>query len=133
MRMKHVTRGAIGQRIGVLAFVVSLVLAPALANIWPAFGKGEMLYVADAPSLDHSAHAGHHHPGTDKAQRPPHDHKAHCALCVLAFLGWAPPADLSISSGSTAVANLPAALPEDRPRSAPIWSGAHARAPPISA
>src|SRR5882672_10532810 len=79
----------LGQRPWLLALVVALVLAPLLANIWPAFGKGPMLFVAETAGQP-SAHEAHEAPADQS------HHQRHCALCVLAFLGWAPPADLSL-------------------------------------
>jgi len=130
MRTKDAASRAIGQRVGLLAFVASLVLAPALANIWPAFGKGEMLYVGEPSPADHSAHQGHHHPGVEAGKPRPHDHKAHCALCVVAFLGWAPPVDLNVDSGSVPVAEPPVAPADAAPCPLLLWPRAQARAPP---
>src|SRR5947208_16804266 len=83
------------QRVALLAFVAALFLAPLLANTWPAFGKGPMLFTgaAVATPSDHRQHAdheGHQAPATES------HHQRHCALCVLAFLGWAPPVGLSL-------------------------------------
>ena len=96
----------LGQRPWLLALVVALVLAPLLANIWPAFGKGPMLFVAEAAGQqsEHEAHAQHAAHGAHEAHEAPADqshHQRHCALCVLAFLGWAPPIDLSIGCSPT--------------------------------
>jgi hypothetical protein len=126
------------QRAALFAFVVALVLAPALANVWPAFGKGEMLFVGDAAATqtDHAAHQGHHAAATEAQQ--PHTqhrqshHQTHCALCVLAFLGWAPPIDLSIGCTTTCLTERTKPLVASAPRVLLLWPSAQARAPPSS-
>jgi hypothetical protein len=119
------------QRCALVAVVVALVLAPVLANVWPAFGKGEMLYVADGVTAhgDHSSHEGHQATASDSHPSPPH-HQAHCALCELAFLGWAPPIDLSLGCTETGITDRTEQAVATTPRLLLLWPGAQARGPP---
>jgi len=114
-----------------LGLVVALIVAPVLANVWPAFGKGPMLYVggADASHVVVDAHAAH----TGHAQ-PAHEshHQAHCALCVLAFLGWAPPLALELPSIAASAIDRAVTVAAQVLRLRPVWLGARARAPPLS-
>ena len=119
------------QRLWLLGLVVALVFAPVLANVWPAFGKGPMLYVdtAHATQLDanpHAAHEGHAAPASRS------HHQQHCALCVLAFLGWAPPVDLSLDCTATCAVDKMVPVAAQAPHLTLVWPGAQARAPPIS-
>jgi hypothetical protein len=122
------------QRLRVAGVVVTLALAPVLANVWPAFGKGQMLYVGDAPGagIDHSAHLGHDAEASNSSHHDQSRHQAHCALCVLAFLGWAPPIDLSVAA--TEIAAIDRARRRVVTAAAPslLWPNAQARAPPLS-
>ena len=124
------TRG-IEQRLLLFGLVLALIVAPVLANVWPAFGKGPMLYVggADASHVVVDAHAAH----TGHAQ-PAHEshHQAHCALCVLASLGWAPPLALELPSTATRGIDRAVTVAAPVPRLRPVWPGARARAPPLS-
>ena len=127
-------RRATGQRALSLLFAAVMALAPILANVWPAFGKGPMLYVgtpaaASAQQVDHAGHAGHE---GHEAPAPGSHHQQHCALCVLALLGWAPPAGLSIGCLQAAVRDPVAWIALAAPRLQPIWQSAQARAPPLS-
>ena len=127
----------LGQRPWLLVLVVALVLAPLLANIWPAFGKGPMLFVAEAAGQqsEHEAHAQHAAHGAHEAHEAPADqshHQRHCALCVLAFLGWAPPADLSLGCAEARATECGTWIAADAPRLQLAWPSAQARAPPLS-
>jgi hypothetical protein len=134
---------ALKQR-ALLAFIVALALAPFLANIWPAFGKGQMLWVAAdvTTPADHSAHAAHqNHPAAaTEADLPtahhtpghqPSEHQQHCALCVLAFLGWAPPVDFAITCTDSCDSDRAPIVAATTPRLLLLWTGAQARAPPL--
>jgi hypothetical protein len=119
----------LGQRFGLLTLVFALVFAPALASIWPALGRGEMLFVAaakEAAHADHAAHEGH------QAPAPASHHQQHCALCVLAFLGWAPPVLPGLVGA--AIGSIERAVPiaVRAPHLPLAWSRAQARAPPRS-
>jgi hypothetical protein len=120
-------------RVRVLGVVAAFALAPLLANVWPAFGKGQMLYVGEvaAADVDHSAHEGHHAAGRD-SHHSPAGHQVHCALCVLALLGWAPPVDLSFDWTETRVIDRAVHLAATAPRLLLLWPDAQARAPPLS-
>ncbi len=58
--------------------VLALVCAPILANIWPALGRGQMLYVGEAAATDHAAaavsrgHGSHHGASSADADAPEH-------------------------------------------------------------
>jgi Protein of unknown function (DUF2946) len=122
------------QRLLVAGVVVTLALAPGLANVWPAFGKGEMLYVGDVPAagIDHSAQEGHHTGARNSSGHDPSRHQGHCALCVLAMLGWAPPIGLSpAATGSAATDRAPQQVVRAG-RPSLLWPDAQARAPPLS-
>src|SRR5262249_49480367 len=125
-----------GQRALLLALVAALALAPLLANIWPALGRGAMLYVSEAvassspQAVDHSRHAGPQvHPAPARESHPPH---APGALCVLACLGWAPPVDLSIDGADAAFTDRAAWIALAAPRGQLARHSAQARAPPLS-
>jgi hypothetical protein len=124
------------QRVTLFALVVALVLAPALANIWPAFGKGEMLYVGEtaaAPSVhaDHANHADHAtHEGHAPATAHLH-HAVHCALCVLASLGWAPFAAFDAGDAQHSIAERAAPAASQALRAPLAWRSAQPRAPPF--
>jgi len=111
-----------------VVFVVALLLAPALANIWPAFGKGAMLFVGETVAAhdEHAAHEGH------QAPAPQSHHQQHCALCVLAFLAWAPPAVPALGCTEACVTDRGAQVAESTPRLLLVWRSAQARAPPLS-
>jgi hypothetical protein len=114
-----------------LALVTALALAPLLVNIWPAFGKGAMLFVG-APALfspQHAYHAEHEGHATPASESHP---ERHCALCVLALLGWAPPVDLAIACGEPVAIDRTAPIALLAPRLRPSWPGAYPRAPPLS-
>lgn len=139
-----VLRRSLPQRFALLAFVVALLIAPLLVNVWPALGKGPMLVVASdvATQVDHSAHARHHDHDAGAAQGPhashpttEHDeshHQQHCALCVLAFLGWAPPIDLVVACAPSSAADRAPPLADSTPRVPLLWRNAQARAPPLA-
>jgi len=134
MQAARVTlRRTVEQRVALLAFVFALVFAPALANVWPAFGKGEMLFVGDAVAAhaDQAGHAAHQDAATESHHSESH-HQQHCALCVLAFLGWAPPLDLSLGCTGTCGPDRAARVAETAAHPLFVWPGAQARAPPIS-
>jgi len=122
------------RRLLVAGVTLTLALAPVLANVWPAFGKGQMLYVGDASgaAIDHSAHQRHHAGAGNTARHDPSSHQAHCALCLLALLGWAPPIELSLAATDPAAIDrvrhwvVTAATPSL------LWPDAQARAPPLS-
>jgi len=59
-------------------------------------------------------------------------HTQHCALCVLAFLGWAPPGTHLLVSPERAVVARPKLAAEFAPRASLVWDRAQARAPPLS-
>jgi hypothetical protein len=121
------------QRLRVLGVVAALALAPMLANVWPAFGKGEMLYVGEvaAADVDHSAHEGHHAAAGDSHHSPTR-HQVHCALCVLALLGWAPPIDLGFGRIESPVIDRAPHVVANTPRLLLAWPDGLARAPPLS-
>jgi hypothetical protein len=121
------------QRLVVLAVVAVFALAPLVANVWPAFGRGAMLYTGDvaAAEVDHSAHEGHHAAASDSQHAPPH-HQVHCALCMLALLGWAPPIDLGLGCAEARVIDRAQHLVANAPRPLLLWPDAQARAPPLS-
>lgn len=121
------------QRILLLGVVAAFAFAPLLANVWPAFGKGEMLYVGEvaAADVDHSAHEGHH-AAADDSHHSQSRHQVHCALCVLALLGWAPPIDLSLGCTETRVIDRAVHFTAATPRVLLVWPDAQARAPPLS-
>ena len=126
----HATRG-IEQRLLLFGLVLALIVAPVLANVWPAFGKGPMLYVGDAEASHvavdgHAAHGGHAHPAHES------HHQTHCALCVLAFLGWAPPLALELPSIAASAIDRAVTVAAHVPRLRLVWPGARARAPPLS-
>jgi hypothetical protein len=104
-----------------------------LASVWPAFGKGEMLYVGEtaAAHVDHSAHEGHH-AAASESDHSPARHQAHCALCELAFLGWAPPINLGLGCTETCVTDRAEQIVTTSPRFLLVWPRARARAPPLS-
>jgi hypothetical protein len=122
------------QRLLLLGFVVALVLAPVLANIWPAFGKGRMLYVGTTATtqVDAGPHAGHEGHAAPASQSHDPQHQQHCALCVLAFLGWAPPVDLSLDCEATCAVEKALPITAQVPHLTLVWPGAQARAPPLS-
>jgi len=121
------------RRVLSLGVVAAFALAPLLANVWPAFGKGQMLYVGEvaADQIDHSTHAGHHAAAGD-SHHAPAGHQAHCALCVLALLGWAPPVDLSPGSLEPPLADRAAHRVTVTPRLLLVWPDTLARGPPRS-
>jgi Protein of unknown function (DUF2946) len=125
-------RRSLEQRLLLFGFVVALVCAQVLANLWPAFGKGAMLYVgessahaAHAEHADHAAHEGHPAPATRS------HHEAHCALCVLALLGWAPPVVADLGSADARVINRDVQVASSTPRLLLLWRTAQPRAPPL--
>ncbi|HTT11573.1 MAG TPA: DUF2946 family protein [Burkholderiaceae bacterium] len=125
----HAKRG-IERRLLLLGFVAALIVAPVLANVWPAFGKGPMLCVAAteahvAVDAD-AAHAGYAPPGHES------HHQVHCALCALACLGWAPPLALGLSSLGAGAIDHAVTVIAQGPRAQAAWPGARARAPPLS-
>ncbi len=131
-------------------FVVALVLAPALASVWPALGRGPMLYtgepaahvahdhqaVADAAHECDEAHvsgantgAESHH--ADHDAQPDHtNHAQHCALCVLVSLAWAPVVHVAPGADAPPAVHRRALQRDTSPRSQVVWSRAQARAPP---
>jgi hypothetical protein len=114
-----------------LALIAALALAPLLANMWPAFGKGAMLFVGE-PAFSSPQHAYHgEHEGQPTPASESHPQR-HCALCVLALLGWAPPVDLAIGCGETVATDRTAPIALLAPRLQPSWPGAYPRAPPLS-
>ena len=126
----HARRG-IEQRLLLFGLVVALIVAPVLANVWPAFGRGAMLYVGAAEASQvavdaHAAHAGH-----AQAAHESH-HKVHCALCVLAFLGWAPPLALGLCNIAAGAIDRTVTVVANAPCLQPAWPGAQARAPPLT-
>jgi len=117
-----------------LALVTALALAPLLVNVWPAFGKGTMLFVGEtalpaSQQIDHAEHASHEGRAAPASES---HHQRHCALCVLALLGWAPPLDLAVGGGETGATHRIASIPLSAPRLPLAWPGARARAPPLS-
>jgi hypothetical protein len=127
-------RRTTARRALLLALVTALALAPLLVNIWPAFGRGAMLFVGETalpvpPQVDHAEHAGHE---GNAAPASESHHQRHCALCVLALLGWAPPLDLGMSGGETVATHRIASILLTAPQLQLAWPGAHARAPPLS-
>jgi len=121
------------QRLVVLGVVAGFALAPLVANVWPALGRGAMLYTGEmaAAEVDHSAHAGHH-AAADGAQHATSHHQKHCALCMLALLGWAPPIDLGLGRIETRITDRAPQLVASAPRALLLWPDAQARAPPLS-
>src|SRR5215467_1553008 len=121
------------QRFVVLGVVAVFALAPLVADVWPALGRGAMLYTGNvaAAEVDHSAHAGHH-AATGKSQHTTSHHQTHCALCMLALLGWAPPIDLALGRIDARVDDRPPQFAEIAPRALLLWPDAQARAPPLS-
>ena len=151
-------RRSIGQRFASLLVALALGVAPILANVWPAFGKGEMFYVGDTASATHDGHAAHdgsaaHEGHADHANHQGHaaleghaghqvadagshhspaQHQAHCALCELAFLGWAPPLDLSLGCAEACPVDRTVPIAAVTPRLLALWPSAQARAPPLA-
>ena len=120
-------------RFVVLGVVVGFALAPLVANVWPAMGRGAMLYTGDVAvaETDHSAHA-RHDAAADGSQHPTPHHQTHCALCMLALLGWAPPIDLGLGRIETRLTDRAPQLLASASRLLPLWPDAQARAPPIT-
>jgi len=161
MRAANATlRRSIGQRFASSLVACALGVAPILANVWPAFGKGEMFYVGGATPAahghaahdgsaaheghaDHANHADHQgHAALDRhaghqvadagSHHSPAQHQAHCALCELAFLGWAPPLDLSLGCAEACPVDRTVPIAAVAPRLLALWPSAQARAPPLA-
>lgn len=138
-------------------FVTALVFAPALASIWPALGKGPMLYTGTPPA--HAAphhggaaaeagstrqasgdHAGHANPADDVAHAAHDaaggapathgDHTRHCALCVLVSLAWAPVVHIAGGADAPPDVRRHAVAERPQPQRLVVGSRALARAPP---
>jgi hypothetical protein len=122
------------QRAWLFVCAIALACSPLVVNIWPALGKGRMLFVG-APAAEHVEHAAHDghasHDEHEASGSQPH-HDRHCALCVLALLGWAPPAVASIGCVATHATHGTAWIAISAPRLQPLWRSAHARDPPLS-
>lgn len=145
-----------------LLLALALALAPPLVGLWPALGKGRMLWVGEPPAEQvererlaaqqaqhygagsHEGHGANHeaahssgeapiaHAGHDGADESSAHHDGHCALCVLAAVGWAPPSGLVFAIADRAVVGQLGFVLASEPRASLLWARAQARAPPVS-